>query len=57
MNVRTEEKENETKEMTRAEFINKASYCDFNHLWKCKHKEQRGRACTEICQYYQNTHE
>lgn len=52
----TTEKKLSEKELTRAEFVLKASECDFNHLWKCKHTEQRGKACTEICKHYQNTH-
>jgi hypothetical protein len=44
------------RELTRAEFISKASECEFNYLWKCTHKEQKGKACTEVCKLYQNTH-
>lgn len=44
------------RELTRAEFMSIASECDFNYLWKCTHKDQKGKACTEVCKLYQNTH-
>ena len=39
------------------EFITKASYCDYNSLWKCTHKDQKGKKCTEICKLYHNSYE
>jgi hypothetical protein len=41
----------------KADFIEKASGCDYNRLWKCTHKNQKDRKCTEICKYYQNSYE
>jgi hypothetical protein len=38
------------------DFINKASHCDYNRVWKCKHPKQRGIKCTKICKYYENTY-
>ena len=38
-------------------FIEKASYCDYNRLWKCIHKKQMGKKCTRICKYYSNPRE
>jgi len=36
----------------RKEFITKASLCEFNHLWSCRHPHNGGIRCTEICKYY-----
>lgn len=33
-------------------FIQKASLCDYNHLWICNHKDSRGENCTKICKNY-----
>jgi len=35
-----------------AEFITKASLCDFNALWVCTHCDNKGNRCTEICDNY-----
>ena len=47
--------EDTTKE--KIDFINKASNCDYNHIWKCKHPKQRGIKCEKICKYYHNSYE
>lgn len=36
----------------RKEFVAKASLCEFNHLWDCRHPLNGGKRCTEICKYY-----
>ena len=41
----------------KVEFITKASHCDYNFLWKCNHKNQKGKKCTEICTLYHNSYE
>ena len=47
----------QTEEMSKAEkkFVLKASYCDYNRIWKCRHPKQKGLKCTKICKHYQNT--
>jgi hypothetical protein len=39
------------------DFVDKASHCDYNRLWKCMHKEQKGKKCDEICKHYKNSYE
>lgn len=38
----------------RKEFVAKASLCEFNRLWMCKHPIHSGMKCTEICKHYSN---
>jgi hypothetical protein len=52
MEIKTEEKL--AKDLTRAEFVSKASECIHNFLWKCKHPKQLGKACEKLCEYYEN---
>jgi hypothetical protein len=41
----------------KADFVEKASGCDYNSLWKCTHKDQWGKKCMKICNHYQNSYE
>ena len=47
----------QSDEMSKAgkKFVLKAAYCDYNRVWRCTHKEQRGHKCTKICKHYKNT--
>jgi len=47
----------QSDEMSKAEkkFVLKASYCDYNRIWKCQHPQQRGTKCTKICNHFKNT--
>jgi len=37
---------------SKVETINKLAVCRYNRIWRCTNRNQPGKKCTKVCEYF-----